>query len=120
MADYREISQEYAQGAIKAAILINGGAAVAVLSQLAGLREFMDVSAISHGMMMFAAGVNFGVVTWLAAFLSTRYVDQADRGQRPNYSAADSMMYVAMATLLISLGLFFYGCCHLAGAITQQ
>ena len=29
MADYREISHEYAHGGIKAALLVNGGAAVA-------------------------------------------------------------------------------------------
>lgn len=37
MADYREISQEYARGGIKAALFVNGGAAVALLSQVAEL-----------------------------------------------------------------------------------
>ena len=37
VADYREISQAYAQGAIKGVVLINGGAAIAILAQ-AGCR----------------------------------------------------------------------------------
>ena len=39
MADYREISQAYAQGAAKVAVLINGAAAVAVLNQVSGLKD---------------------------------------------------------------------------------
>jgi hypothetical protein len=39
VADYREISQEYAKQGINAAFLLNGGAAVALLSQTAALRE---------------------------------------------------------------------------------
>ncbi|WP_299085796.1 hypothetical protein [uncultured Ruegeria sp.] len=120
MADYREISQEYAQGSIKAAILINGGASVAVLSQLSGLREFMDHGAISCGLLAFAAGVVLGAVTWLLAFSSTRFVDQKDRGQISSYFKADVAMYLAILSVLSSLACFSYGCWVLAGSITSQ
>lgn len=55
MADYREISQEYAQGAIKACILINAGAAAALLTQSAKFIEIKNAaltSAITCSMLL--------------------------------------------------------------------
>ncbi|RWQ42864.1 MAG: hypothetical protein EOS21_07110 [Mesorhizobium sp.] len=53
MADYWEISQEYAKSAIGAAMLINAGASVAVLSQVAELYKLVPAEfrcLVSHGL----------------------------------------------------------------------
>jgi hypothetical protein len=119
-ANYRAISQEYGQGAIKAAILINGGAAVAVLSQVTELKKIMDVPDISCGLLAFVAGVVLGSGTWLVAFFSTRFVDQKNRAQRDSFTAANVAMNVAILMVLLSLASFSYGCWVLAGSLTSQ
>lgn len=76
MADYREISQQYAQGAIKAVFVLNGGAAVAMLTQLASLINLKLGSAAYWPVAMWAIGTAFAAAAWVPAFLSARYVDK--------------------------------------------
>ena len=109
MADYREISQQYAQGAIKAVILVNGGAAVAVLSQVSTLLRLLDHQLVACALFVFLIGVSFGLATWLFGFLSTRYVDIAERSEIPNYWVADC--FQALGSLFLILGIF----CFLGG-----
>jgi hypothetical protein len=53
LTDFREISQGYAQGAIRAVILINSGAAVALLSQLSLLVPEVGARAIGIAFICF-------------------------------------------------------------------
>ncbi len=109
MADYREISQQYAQGAIKAVILVNGGAAVAVLSQVSTLLRLLDHQLVGYALLAFLGGVNFGLMTWLFGFFSTRYVDIAERSKTPDYRVADR--FQGLGSLSLVLGIF----CFLGG-----
>lgn len=120
LADYREISQEYAQGAIKAVILINGGAAVAVLSQFGHLAEILPGRSPAVAVLVFALGVALGVSVWLLAFLSTRHVDRAERGQDLDYSIADKFQAAGVIVLFLSLVAFLIGCAVLACPILSQ
>ena len=79
MADYREISQQYAQGGIKAGIILNGGAAIAVLSQGTGLISAGLAGSIRFAMLCWILGTFFAATTWVLAFSSTRYVDKSER-----------------------------------------
>lgn len=68
MADYREISQEYAQGGFKAVALLNGGAAVAILTQLSELKELAQPVLVASS--FWAAGITLSALAWIAAFIS--------------------------------------------------
>ncbi|WP_323781566.1 hypothetical protein [Leisingera sp.] len=112
--DFRAISQDYAQGAIRASILINGGAAVALLSQLTNLSTALPKWAVGWAMVAFVAGVSAGALTWLFGFLSTRHVDRTLRGQDLDYSRANAWMVAAEVGVLVAVLLFLIGCLLLA------
>jgi hypothetical protein len=120
MADYREIPQEYAQGAIKACILINAGAAAALLTQSAKFIE-MNKPAITAGitctMLLWAVGTVAAVSTWILAFFSTRYVDKSERetaATARHLRTSDLYMLAASVAVVASLVLFLAGCARLA------
>lgn len=118
MTDYREISQQYAQGTIKACILINAGAAVALLSQANELLKQQELKiAIVYAMLWWMMGVVAGVLTWLAAFFSTRYVDKSEREtgkEVRNLRRSNVWMGLAIVLVLASLTFFVAGCLTLA------
>lgn len=118
--DYRTISQQYAQGGINAVILVNGGAAVAVLSQLANLKGLVEPAAIGWTLICFVCGVFFGLVSWVLAFISTRYVDRRLRDQEATYAMADRYMYCGLLTVACSSGGFLAGCLILAFSYMGQ
>ena len=113
-ADYREISQQYAQGAIKAIIFINSGATVAVLSQMQNISALIPLWSIGTSLILFVFGVAVGSLCWLAAFFSTRYVDRALRGEDQDYSRANRWMYVGISFVVIGILLFLFGSLILA------
>ncbi len=113
-ADFRAISQDYAQGAIRAAILVNGGAAVALLSQLTQLSASLPRWAIGWAFVAFVAGAGLGAVTWLLGFLSTRHVDRTLRGQNPDYTLANAWMVAAEIAIITAIVSFLAGCLLLA------
>ncbi|MCV6598842.1 MAG: hypothetical protein OIF40_17405 [Mangrovicoccus sp.] len=112
--DYREISQQYAQGAIRGVILVNGGAALAVLSQLASLSQFIANWVLGGAFLLFVVGVTSGLLCWMAAFVSTRHVDRTLRGQDKDYRTADRWMFYGEALLAFSIICFLVGSCALA------
>lgn len=109
MTDYREISQAYAKGAITAALAINGGAAVAVLSQFSALAGLLEARVVAVTLLIYSCGVLFAASTWILAFLSTRYVDRVQQGQDADYKTADSFMYGGLIAILLSLTAFLLG-----------
>lgn len=113
MADYREISQQYAQGGIKAVILLNGGAAVAILTQLSQLSALSGP--ILWAMCFWAAGTASGAFAWMMGFGSTRYVDKHyDEGIRKHIDTANRFQTAGLAAVFIALVLFLIGCLVLA------
>jgi dolichol kinase len=112
--DYREISQGYAQGAIKAVIIVNGGAAVAVLNQMEELSNMLPRASIGLSIIIFVLGVVAGSACWIAGFISTRYVDRALRGRERDYSVANGWMYFGMILVLLGILLFASGAVILA------
>lgn len=118
MADYREISQEYARQGINAAFLLNGGAAVALLSQTAELIKLNLTAIVSQAMLIWAAGTILAALTWVVAFASTRYVDKSEREHSPAHlGTSDVLMVVGLILVISSLGMFAWGCVALASGI---
>lgn len=117
MADYRDISQQYAQGAIKAVTLLNGGAAVALLSQVSSLLTTPLASAIRIPMTLWAFGTALGGAVWILGFLSTRHVDKSERElglEGVNLTISNRHMYTGVLVLIASLACFLAGCIYLA------
>ncbi len=115
MADYREISQEYARQGINAAFLLNGGAAVALLSQTADLIKLNLTAIVSHAMLIWAAGTILAALTWVIAFGATRYVDKSEREHSPAHLAtSDILMVIGLLLVISSLVVFAWGCVALA------
>ena len=109
MADYREMSQAYAQGAIKAVVLINGAAAVAILSQVSNLASIRFE--VTWALLSWAAGVFFGALTWLLGFVSTRFVDKAEQENNDGQlRTSNRFMYAGLITVGLSLLMFLKGC----------
>ena len=113
-ANYREISQQYAQGAIRAVILINGAAAVALLSQLTPLLKILPERSLGLALVAFVFGVALGVSAWMCGFYNARFVDLKLRGQVKDYSVANRWQHVGVACLLLGLLSFLFGCLSLA------
>ena len=108
--DYRLISQEYAKGGISAVILVNSGAAVALLSQLSSLSDILPAKAVGFAFISFVIGIVFGLLTWVYGFISTRHVDRVLRLQDPNYSLADRWMFFGLLSLCAGVLAFAIGC----------
>ena len=77
--DYRVILQEYAKGGIKAAILINGIAAIKVFSQVKELQGIGLSHSTVISLTLWAIGVTLADFAWLAGFISAMYVDKFQR-----------------------------------------
>lgn len=109
MADFREISQSYAHGAIKAMILVNSGALVACLTQLETLTNYVGARGVGYSVLLWTCGVFLGALSWILGFLSTRFVDIADRGQHGAIRISNRYMFSALAAIVLSLLLFVIG-----------
>ena len=116
MADYRELSQQYAQGGIRTTVLLNGGAAIALLSQLGSLLSAGLGGSVTGPMILWALGTFAGAAAWVPAFVSTRFVDKHEREQEPNdhLTTSNKYMTAGLWCVAISLLLFLAGCSLLA------
>lgn len=120
MADYREISQQYAQGGIKACILLNAGAAVAVLSQALDLIQNGLASEVRLAMVLWVSGIVAAALVWVAGFLSVRLVDKSEDEKRPDFLRTSNLfMGIGLVLILLSLVLFAVGCWSLAGSFDK-
>lgn len=117
MADYREITQEYAKGAIKAVMLLNAGAALAILSQFSSIVTVSNSDAVKCAMIAWIVGILFGFFTWVGGYVATiefgNYY-QSREGEGPTNETAfkKGNFYTRTTTVLlfISLLLFVAGC----------
>lgn len=117
MADYREISQHYAKEGIRTVILLNGGAAVALLSQAGSLVEQGLVGGVRAAMIWWSAGAGIGAFTWMMAFLSTRYVDKSEReagSEQHHLMISDRYMFAGLTCCILALICFGAGAATLA------
>lgn len=109
MADYREISQIYAQKGIQAGMILNGGAAVALLNQA----HSFSPKIIAWPMRVWAFGALFAAFCWVAAFVSARFVDKSEREvgfENSNLRKANIFMEAGLLLLILSLAAFIGGC----------
>ncbi|MDZ4391986.1 hypothetical protein [Cypionkella sp.] len=110
--NYRSFSQTYAQEGIKALMLINGGAATALLTQATDLRDQDLQTAVLWPMISWTIGLALAVVIWLVGFASTRYVDRSVQegfDEIIEIRRSDNWMRCGMFLFILSLGLFVAG-----------
>ncbi len=124
MADYRQISQDYARAAVNTSVLLNGGAAVAFISQIGSLVSTGFGPLIFWPLTLWATGAFFAGITYPLAFFSTRHVDRSERSTTSSkrdkeLMVADRFMYVGIATSVSSFMLFGFGCACLAYEFKQ-
>jgi hypothetical protein len=120
MADYREISQSYAQGAIKAVILINSGALVACLSQLSSLFAHLDGLVLGAAFFCWIFGIVLGVAAWGFGFLSTRYVDISERGSPEEIRISNRWLRLGFAAFVLATVAFPVGAMLLVFKLVSQ
>lgn len=117
MADYREISQQYAQGGIKACIVLNAGAAVVTIGQASELIQISSIIDLRNSILLWVTGTALAAISWVFAFVSTRYVDKSERETNltaKHLRSSDRYMAAGLATVLLSVALFLGGCSILA------
>jgi len=120
MADYREISQTYAKGAITAMFTLNGGAAIALLTQVGELMKQGLADEVGDAMFCWAFGVAIAALTWVFAFISTRYVDKdVEEPGNDHIFWSNVFMFLGIGVVLLSLGLFLAGAYVLSNSLTN-
>lgn len=123
MAEERTMAHEYGKEAIKALILVNGGAAVALLSQAAKLIEMKLGDDVAYALGVWAFGLIVAVLCWLAGFLSLRFADRAKdyTAEAEKFAAeitvSNRFLYTGQFLFLVSLVAFGVGCAVLANSI---
>ena len=119
MADYREISQDYAQGAIKAAFTLNGGASIAILSQVSNLKGNISDVILGVVLLLWCFGVALSAITWALGFSSTRFVDKSEResDEANNLDISNKYMAWSLRCIYASIAVFLIGAIVLAVAL---
>lgn len=118
MDDYRAFAQQYAQGGIKASILLNAGAAVAVLSQAVDLIDRGITSELHLAMILWVVGMLCASLVWVCGFLSTRAYDESVRQSRDGLRHwSNWVMVFGLVLIIASLGCFAGGCWSLANGL---
>ena len=121
MADYRELSQVYANEAIKAVSVLNGGAALALLTQTSDLVEAKLGDIYFSPMCWWTAGLVIATLLWTFAFASTRYVDKGEReNDAAHISKSNLWMYAALFGFFISVVCFAVGAVTLALGVAKM
>ncbi len=119
MADYREITQEYAKGAIKTVILINAGSIVAILNQLPEISKLTSLWSLKLAMSAWIFGILFGVLSWILAFKSTiEFGNFYESNQSPKqndqanifHDTGNQFTAYAVNSIFLSLFVFVVGC----------
>ena len=73
--------KEYASGGLKALLLLNGAAGIAILAFLGNIlgTEFeRQIRGIAWGLVFFSIGAFFSTISWLFAYISQTYYNEAD------------------------------------------
>jgi hypothetical protein len=124
MADYRQISQDYARAAVNTSVLLNGGAAVAFISQIGSLVSSGFGPLIIWPLALWATGAFLAGITYPLAFLSARHVDRSERAEAKSkkekeIKVSDRYMYSGIVTTIGSFLLFGFGCAWLTYQFKQ-
>ena len=109
-AEYQLMSQEYAQGAIKASILINSGAAIVLLGQLPSISHFLEARPIGFAFLAFSNGIALASLAWLCIFFNARRIEIALRKRRPELKKAKKWQHTAVTAVSLSIVSFLLGC----------
>lgn len=123
MTKERTMAQEYGREGIRALMLVNGGAAVALLSQAAKLIELRLGDDVARALLIWTVGLMLAVLCWFVGFLSLRFADRAqdfagDQKKSIRETAISNVFLVlGEALFLLSLIAFGAGCMRLAQSI---
>ncbi len=115
-------SVEAAQAGIKALLLLNGGACIAVLAFMSNVMskdlrwpDRQIVEAAVRSLTYFASGAGMAVFITLLAYLSNqRYATGARDGSQKHWEWGKRFGLAAIIAALVCLGLFGYGVWEIA------
>lgn len=119
MADYREITQDYAKGAIKTVILVNAGGIIATLNQLEEITKFASTNSLKWAMAIWVFGIVFGVAAWACGYVSTvnygnfdEFKNSSENVNEANgyHNSGGSFARYTAITIFLSLLSFVLGC----------
>jgi hypothetical protein len=108
----------YGDQAIKSAVLINGGAAVGVLTFLGHVSSQLIQQECATSLLFFIIGVLFATVTYGISYLAQRAYQRAQFEQKANIHA-DILSWMAIGFMCISYLLFLFGSLRACEAFTK-
>ena len=109
--------KEYASGGLKALLLLNGAAGIAILAFLGNIlgTEFERwIRGISWGLVFFSIGAFFSTISWLFAYCSQTYYNEANGNDKKIEkgtfwrNATVGSVLVSGITFLVGGWLIFY------------
>lgn len=99
--NYRDNMLSYAKGGIRSTLVVNGAAAIAVLSQLHHLPPAIPLNIAGLSVFLFTLNIGLGMLLWIIAFESTRRAALARRNKAARTKARDYRRAGAGVILLI-------------------
>lgn len=120
-ADLEAASIQASDDAIKALLLLNGGACIALLGFIANVFNAQGLSqaraaflnSAVHSLAFFALGAGMAVLTTFAAYLTNQKYSSGIRHAKPYQNgfwiAGQALNYIAILFAILSLGLFAWG-----------
>ena len=109
--------KEYASGGLKALLLLNGAAGIAILAFLGNIlgTEFERwIRGIAWGLVFFSIGAFFSTISWLFAYISQTYYNEANGNDKKIKNgtiwrnATVGAVIVSGITFLLGGGMIFY------------
>lgn len=107
--NYRDLMQQYAQGGIRSTLLVNGAAAIVVLSQLSSLPQAIPLKIAGMSVLLFALNIGLGLILWIIAFESTRRKALAHRNLEA-LTKARNYRRAGAGLILIITAIFLIAC----------
>ncbi|MBC7145587.1 MAG: hypothetical protein H5U24_09305 [Thioclava marina] len=110
---YNEIAQGYAKVTIQTVALVNGGAMVAVASQLPVIYQLSLTSAAIWSMYLWGAGLLLACLAGMFGFFSARHVAEDD------LASSNIYLRLGLIAVIISILAFATGAIRLAIAFSH-
>lgn len=117
MSDPRTMAQEYGREGIRALMIINGGAAVGLLSQASELINMQLGDDVASALLAWATGLVLAVVCWLFGFLSLRHLDRSTENEATHsneITLSNRYLFSGQIAFVLSLAAFVAGSVLLA------
>ncbi len=114
--NHRDLMQQYAQGSIRSTLVVNGAAAIVVLSQLSSLPQAIPLNLAGLSVLLFALNIGLGLTLWIIAFEATRRKALAHRNVAA-LAKARAYHRAGAGLILVIIAIFLTACALLVGPL---